>query len=262
VGNDLLFVGNLSYAPNVDAVEWLAGEIMPLLDGVNLAVVGSNPDPAVRALASDRVRIAADVPDVAPHYADSRVAVVPIRAGGGSRIKVLEAYAHSRPVVATSAGIRGTELGDGPGPALQADDPQGFAAACRRLLDDPALAARLGAEGSEAVAAEGSVEVVAKRIAAIAGAIARPRIARTEAPLARSDVEVAEADDGYVVYDPARDRVHYLNHTAVLVLELCNGQNTEERIAAQLQRAYDLPEAPVQETRTCIESLVKEGLVE
>jgi len=175
---------------------------------------------------------------------------------------VLEAYAHGRPVVATSAGIRGTELGDGPGPALLADDPPGFAAACRRLLDDPALAARLGANGSEAAAAEGSIDVVASRIAGIAGAIARPAVTRATSPLARSDVEVAEADDGYVVYDSVRDRVHYLNHTAVLVMELCNGQNSEERIAAQLQRAYDLPAAPVQETRACVKRLVEEGLVE
>lgn len=170
-GRDLLFVGNLSYAPNVKAATWLCAEILPRLPDATLALVGSNPSDAVRALEVGRVSLGADVPDVEPFYASSRVAVAPIHAGGGTRIKVLEAYAHGRPVVATPVGVRGIELGAGPGPALVAETPEDFAAGCTHLLADAELAARLGREGAELVAAHGSVDVVAARIEAWAEAM-------------------------------------------------------------------------------------------
>jgi len=261
-GSDLIFVGNLSHAPNVEAAAWLVAEVLPLLPDVTVALVGSAPDPAVRRLEGGGVTVAADVPDVGPHYANSRMAVVPIRAGGGSRIKVLEAYAHGRPVGATTAGVRGTELGDGHGPALVADDAAGFASVCRRILGDPELAAELGRRGVAAVAADGSVDVVADRIANAAAAAFAPVNSPAERPLNRLDVEVAEADDGFVVYDHRSDRVHYLNHTAVLVLELCNGENSAGDIVGLIQRAYDLADPPEKEVRECLARLETEGLVD
>jgi PqqD family protein of HPr-rel-A system len=75
------------------------------------------------------------------------------------------------------------------------------------------------------------------------------------------DFEVDEADDGYVVYHEARDRVHYLNHTAALVLEHCTGENDEQEIVRIMQRTYDLPEPPEDEIAACIEQLRQEGLV-
>jgi len=89
------------------------------------------------------------------------VAVVPLHAGGGTRTKVLEALAHRRPVVSTSLGSEGLDLGDA---VLTADAPEEFAAACRRLLADPQLASRLAAEGEALVAATASVDVVAGSI--------------------------------------------------------------------------------------------------
>lgn len=81
-------------------------------------------------------------------------------------------------------------------------------------------------------------------------------------PLTKPGVEVVPTADGYVVYDDERDRIHYLNHTAALVLEFCTGANTEAQIAGLLQKAYELPEPPTQETRDCIETLRDEGLIE
>jgi PqqD family protein of HPr-rel-A system len=81
-------------------------------------------------------------------------------------------------------------------------------------------------------------------------------------PIRNADVEVNEVSDGYVVYDAGRDRVHYLNRTATLVLEFCTGENTAEEIVAVLQNAYDLPEPPEAETKACLEQLRAEGLIQ
>jgi hypothetical protein len=81
------------------------------------------------------------------------------------------------------------------------------------------------------------------------------RPARTEA------VEIHEVVDGFVVYDPATDKVHYLNHTAALVLQLCDGSNTAEDIGRFIRDAYDLSEAPAAEVADCLTLFVREGLV-
>ncbi len=83
----------------------------------------------------------------------------------------------------------------------------------------------------------------------------------TANPTKAEDLEVNEVADGYVVYHPARDRVHYLNHTAALVLEFCTGQNEPAEIVHMLQTAYDLPEPPEEETRECLGQLEDEGLI-
>ena len=74
-------------------------------------------------------------------------------------------------------------------------------------------------------------------------------------------IQVNEVTDGYVVYDSSRERVHYLNHTAVLLLELCTGQVKARDLPGLLQAAYELPEPPVAEVADCLEMLLKEGLV-
>jgi glycosyltransferase involved in cell wall biosynthesis len=170
--HDLLFVGNLSYPPNVDAACWLCQEVVPLLDGATVALVGSRPAPAVRALADGRrVTVAADVPDVGPWYMGASVAVVPLHAGGGTRTKVLEAFAHRRPVVATTVGAEGLDIRGADAAILLADTPQDFATACRRLLDDPRLAARLASRGEVVVRNSATVEVVGESIDRLFGNI-------------------------------------------------------------------------------------------
>jgi glycosyltransferase involved in cell wall biosynthesis len=147
----LLFVGNLGYEPNVDAALWLAKEIVPCLralrqrgGAVELRIAGSRPAAEVTALAGAGVEVCADPPDLAPHYAWADVALAPIRTGGGTRIKILEAFAARVPVVATGIGAEGLAVNDGEH-LLLADDTAGIAAACRRLADHPALAGRLTA---------------------------------------------------------------------------------------------------------------------
>jgi glycosyltransferase involved in cell wall biosynthesis len=142
----LLFVGNLGYEPNVDAARWIAGELVPRLrqDGtpVELRLAGSRPGPEVTALAGPGIEIHADPIDLAPHYAWADLALAPIRAGGGTRIKILEAFASRVPVVATPIGAEGLAVQSGEH-LLLADDVDGFATACRRIQDDGHLAERL-----------------------------------------------------------------------------------------------------------------------
>jgi glycosyltransferase involved in cell wall biosynthesis len=161
-GRDLVLVGNLSYAPNVDAALWLCHEVLPQLPGASVALVGWAPAPAVTELGRlDQVTVAGSVADVAPWYERARVAVVPVRRGGGTRIKLIEALAHGRPVVSTSPGAAGLDLVPGRDGLVLADDPGAFAAACRRLLSDPSLSARLAARGREAVARAANAVTVA-----------------------------------------------------------------------------------------------------
>jgi glycosyltransferase involved in cell wall biosynthesis len=172
--SDLLFVGNLSHPPNIEGARWLVDEVLPRLGAsVGLSLVGSRPSEEIRALADGvRITIAADVTSVSPWYTSSRVAVAPLFTGGGTRIKVIEALAHGLPVVATRNGARGLDQGltagsGGQLPVLIADEPQAFALACRRLLDHPELARRLGEYGRAVVASSLSVEHVSSEIDAM-----------------------------------------------------------------------------------------------
>lgn len=170
--HDLLLVGNLGYSPNAQAAGWLCREVLPLLPDATAAVVGSSPPPEVRALASEpRVTVAADVPDVAPWYAAARVATAPLHAGAGTRTKVLEAWAHGLPVVATTLGAEGLDVD---GAALVADEPAAFAAACRRVLADPALAARLADAGRRRVLERGTAGHGAAVLADLVATMVRP----------------------------------------------------------------------------------------
>jgi hypothetical protein len=80
-------------------------------------------------------------------------------------------------------------------------------------------------------------------------------------PQTAAGIEINKGADGYVVYDPARQRVHYLNPTAVLLLEMCNGRVQAAELPSLLQVAYDLSESPVAEVAACLEKLFQEGLV-
>ena len=149
-----VFVAQLGWAPNVDAATWFATEVWPLVlrsrPDARLALVGRDPAPAVRALAGGAVEVTGSVPSVRPWLARAAVALAPLRAAGGSRLKILEALDAGRPVVATGLGAEGLEDLVGAG-VVVADDPAGLAGAVVGLLDDPDRAARLGQDGHEAV---------------------------------------------------------------------------------------------------------------
>jgi glycosyltransferase involved in cell wall biosynthesis len=136
----LLFVGSMFYRPCVDGAVWLVREILPLLrrtrPDLQVWLVGKGPTDEVRALAGPGVHVVGEVDDLQPWYARATLAVAPLRAGGGSRLKILEAMAYGRAVVSTTIGAEGLELNDGTNVAI-ADDTATFAARIGALLDDP-----------------------------------------------------------------------------------------------------------------------------
>jgi hypothetical protein len=82
-----------------------------------------------------------------------------------------------------------------------------------------------------------------------------------QCPRLAQGVEINEVADGYIVYQAERDRVHYLNPTAALILELCNGRNAEADLPELLQSAFTLPASPIDEVQACLETLRTEGLI-
>ena len=148
--SNLLYVGSMSYGPNIDAISYFVDAVTPHLRSprLNLTIVGSNPDPSVhRAASRSRIptTVSGFVPDVTVHYGRSRMMVVPLRHGGGTRLKILEALARGLPVVTTSAGCAGLGLSDAE--VMVADAPAEFAAAIDRLVEDDELWTRLSITG-------------------------------------------------------------------------------------------------------------------
>ncbi|GIL15884.1 MAG: glycosyl transferase family 1 [Chloroflexota bacterium] len=143
-----LFAGALDYFPNADAAQFLVREILPRLEReLVVHIAGRHPPPEIQALSnSPRVRVIADPLDMSSVAAQNAVAVVPLRIGSGTRLKILEAWAWGIPVVTTTRGCEGLDARDGC-EVLIRDDPQAFADALARLLDDDALAQRLSANG-------------------------------------------------------------------------------------------------------------------
>ena len=104
----------MDYHANIDAVTWFSRtawpEIAPKHPDLHFTIVGRDPAPAVRALASDRIHVTGTVDDVRPFYASAVAAVVPIRSGSGTRLKILEAMAAGVPVISTRLGAEGIEV--------------------------------------------------------------------------------------------------------------------------------------------------------
>lgn len=148
------FVALLGWTPNVDAARWLARDIWPRvaaeIPAARLQLVGRDPSAEVRALAGSHVEVVGPVPDTTPYLARAMVAMAPLRMGGGSRLKVLEALSFGRPVVATRTGAEGLEdlIGSG---VVVAETAAALAEQIVALLRDPPAAAELGRIGRQAV---------------------------------------------------------------------------------------------------------------
>lgn len=148
----LVFCGSLDWYPNVSGLEFFAERIWPQIiqarPGVRMRMVGRNPAPSLRRWAERdaRVELIANPPDVRPAVSASSVFICPIRDGGGTRLKILDALAMGKPVVTTRIGCEG--LGVEPGrDLLLADSPEEFARATLALLGDRELCRRLGQAG-------------------------------------------------------------------------------------------------------------------
>lgn len=162
----LVFVGTLNYRPCIDAVQWLAREILPILRrqfaDLDLWIVGKEPAQDVLALEQEGVFVTGHVEDVTPYYRRAAVAVVPLRAGGGSRLKILEAMALGRPVVSTTIGAEGLEVANGT-EILLADEAEPFAVAIARLLTEGDTWRSLAANARRFVEERHAWDVIAQR---------------------------------------------------------------------------------------------------
>jgi len=165
-----LMIGNLSYLPNVAGAQFFCVEVLPRLraeapDLARVTIAGSSPAPSVVAMGGETgVTVLANPADVGPLYDRARVAVVPLQAGGGTRIKILEAFAAGVPVVSTSLGAEGLDVRHGQH-LLIADTPADFAAACIRLARDEALRDTITAAARNLQAEQYSLETLKRRFA-------------------------------------------------------------------------------------------------
>jgi glycosyltransferase involved in cell wall biosynthesis len=162
----------MDWLPNVDAVEYFLAEVLPLIrnriPGASFTIAGRSPDArvleAVQGLTG--VSVTGKVDDMRPYLWGAKISIVPIRIGGGTRLKIYECMAAGVPVVSTTVGAEGLRYEDGQDIVL-ADDPGALAAACVRLLSDEAARHALAHNALERAQKEFSWEAVSREFEAI-----------------------------------------------------------------------------------------------
>lgn len=189
--NSLVFTGSMDWLPNEDAMQYFIKEIVPLVRQVipdlTVTIVGRNPYPKLIQLSQrdPKVIVTGRVDDVRPYIEEAAAYIVPIRIGGGTRLKIYEAMAMEKPVISTRVGAEGLPLRDGL-ELLLADTPQGFADAIVRVLGDAELAARLGKQAALLVRERFGWRSVSAEFAGLcARAIANHQTKRETPPVAR-----------------------------------------------------------------------------
>jgi polysaccharide biosynthesis protein PslH len=153
--HNILTMGTLYYPPNADGIRWFLQEVLPLvrqkMPDVTLTIVGKNPPRDFVQMAEDAgsgVKVTGFVEELDPYFAKSALMVIPVRAGGGMRVRILEAFARGMPVVTTTVGLEGIEARSGED-VLVADTPSDFAASVTQLLQDKTLQNKLAANGRQ-----------------------------------------------------------------------------------------------------------------
>jgi len=163
----LLFVGNMAYLPCSDGVIHFYEHIFPLIKkvipSVELWVVGKDPPDQIRELKNKGVLVTGRVDDVKPYYEKSKVCIVPLRAGSGTRLKILEAMALGRPVVSTSIGCEGLDITNGK-ELMVADTPELFAKKTIELLTDLTLRKQITDQAREFVVKNHEWNMVAQKL--------------------------------------------------------------------------------------------------
>jgi glycosyltransferase involved in cell wall biosynthesis len=154
--NSLVFIGSMDWLPNEDAMRYFIDDILPILrqriPDVHVTIVGRNPYQSLleRAQPDPALTVTGRVDDVRPYIDDAVAFIVPIRIGGGTRLKIYEAMAMEKPVISTTVGAEGLPLHDGVH-LLIADDPMAFADAIVKVLSNFELANELGQKAAQLV---------------------------------------------------------------------------------------------------------------
>jgi glycosyltransferase involved in cell wall biosynthesis len=146
-GRTVVYFGLLSTVPNIDAVVHFVQDIWPRIaearPDARFKIIGGRPPASLQALAGPRVELTGFVPDLRPYLAAAAAVVVPLRLGGGTRLKIVEAMAMGKAIVSTTLGAEGIDAVPGRD-ILVEDQPAAFADAVNRLLAEPSLAGRIG----------------------------------------------------------------------------------------------------------------------
>lgn len=167
--NEILFLGSMDYRPNLDAIQLLLDKVFPAVRGMlpeaRLCIVGRNPPDWVQAAQQrfDGVEVLANVPDVRPYLARAAVMAVPLRIGGGSRLKILEALAAGTPVVSTRVGAEGLDVAPGRH-LLVVEQVEDMARPLVEIMREPALAQELAGNGRRLVEERYDWKMLAQRL--------------------------------------------------------------------------------------------------
>ena len=181
----VMFTGAMDWEPNVDAMEYFCGEIWPAvkqrMPGARMRIVGRNPDGRVQSFAGESMEVTGRVPSVAEHLREAAVVVVPLRIGGGTRLKIYEAMAAGKAVVSTSVGAEGLDVHHGHDIIL-ADSARELGDSVVQLLQDRELRQRYGRAAAETAARCGWPAVARKFEAVLRRAAGLESMAEEFAP--------------------------------------------------------------------------------
>jgi polysaccharide biosynthesis protein PslH len=154
--NEIVFTGAMDWMPNVDGIQWFVREILPLVQArrpdVRLTIVGRSPAPSIRALSETNpsITVTGTVDDIRPYLARAGAVIVPLRVGGGTRLKIYEAMGMNCPIVSTTIGAEGLPVRDGEHLHIR-DTPAELADACVATLADANASAALGTRAGDYV---------------------------------------------------------------------------------------------------------------
>ena len=168
-GRHIVFAGRMDQYSNRDGMLHFLGTAWPLLlaryPDATIDIIGSNPPDALRRMAAvdSRIRVHGFVPDVRPYFDGATVALCPVRNGGGTRLKVLDALAQGMPLVSTSVGCEGLDVTPGRD-VLVADTPEAFVHQIGRAFDDEPLRSRLARNGRQLIESRYSWDALAERL--------------------------------------------------------------------------------------------------
>jgi glycosyltransferase involved in cell wall biosynthesis len=176
----LLTLGTLHYPPNADGIRWFIQHVFPLIrqsaPAASLLILGKNPPADFARLAAQSagaITVTGYVPEVKPYLERSALVVIPVLAGGGMRVRILEALSHGMPTVTTTIGMEGIEARPGED-LLVGDRPEDFAAAVIQVLADPALRERLSANGRRLATTRYDWQVVLRQLDAVYARASKP----------------------------------------------------------------------------------------
>jgi glycosyltransferase involved in cell wall biosynthesis len=172
----IVFPGLFGYAPNLDGAFYLVREVLPrlraLVPDVRVRLVGRYDDRMDELASQPRVTLTGQVPEMAPELALADIVAVPIRFGSGTRVKILEAFAHRIPVVSTGFGAEGLDAINEEH-LLVRDDADAFATACARLFSDQQLRRRLTDSAHELYWEQYRLDTITPRIVELAERVAQ-----------------------------------------------------------------------------------------